>query len=144
MINNDKIRIRQAVPEDVDAVTDVLLVSMPQDRDWWDYRFPHRDEHPDEHRRFFRRLVEAWISPEFPDWVLMVAEVCALEDEATGTYRVGAYAAWDISYLNYRTFGPGYKPRDRMVFLLFLLPLLLQNYFYCYYWISPLFVFFMN
>lgn len=107
MSKKEEIRIRQAEPSDVDAVTDVLIAAMPADRDWWDYRFQYREQYPDEHRRLFRLLLEMWISPEFEDWVVMVAE---LFDAATGTWQVGAYAAWDVAYVNRRKHGVSYEP----------------------------------
>lgn len=103
-----QIRIRQAAPSDVDAVTAVLLAAMPGDRDWWDYRFPYRTQYPEDHRKFFRLLIETWVSPEFEDSVVMVAEAY---DGAAGVWRMGAYAAWDVSYLSYRKYGAAYKPR---------------------------------
>ncbi|KAJ6488017.1 hypothetical protein C8R45DRAFT_1074476 [Mycena sanguinolenta] len=103
----ETVRIRQAELVDVDAVTDLLITSMPADRQWWDYRFPHRHEHPDDHRRLFRALVAAWISPEFEDWVVLVAECY---NEPSQKWEMASYAAWDISYLNFRRVGDGYKP----------------------------------
>lgn len=111
-----KIRLREAVPADVDAVTDVLIASMSGDRDWWDYRFPHRAQYPDDHRHFFHQLVQAWLSADSDDWVVMVGEV--RDDGGGGTYHVGAYSVWDLSYRNYRKFGERYQPRDSMFFIL--------------------------
>ncbi|KAJ4420740.1 hypothetical protein N0V82_004179 [Gnomoniopsis sp. IMI 355080] len=107
MTKKEETRIRQAEPCDVDAVTDVLIAAMPADRDWWDYRFQYREQYPDEHRRLFRLLIETWIAPAFEDWVVMVAE---LFDAATGTWQVGAYAAWDVAYVNRRKHGAAYEP----------------------------------
>lgn len=104
-------RIRQAEPCDVDAVTDVLVAAMPADRDWWDYRFPYRERYPEEHRKLFRLLVETWVSPEFGDWLVMVAEVF---DAAAGTWQAGAYAAWDVAYANRRKYGPAHQPPSGM------------------------------
>lgn len=105
----DKIRIRQAVPADVEAVTDVLLASMPADQDWWDYRCPFRAQFPDDHRQYFHQLVQVWLSADYEDWVVVVASVY---DEEMGTYRVGAYSTWDVSYRSYRRFGNRYRLRD--------------------------------
>ena len=105
-----QVRVRQAGQEDVDAVTDVMLLSMQEDRDWWDYRFRGRHEHPDDHRKFLRLLVETWVSPEFDSWVVMVAEVY---DLSSGEHQIASYSAWETTYLKYRTYGPGYVPPRR-------------------------------
>ncbi|KAF7344603.1 putative gnat family protein [Mycena sanguinolenta] len=107
MAERETVRIRQAELADIDGVTDLLIISMPEDREWWDYRFPYRREYPDDHRQLFRALVAAWISPEFEDWVVLVAECY---DESSQRWEMASYAAWDISYLNFRKFGDGYKP----------------------------------
>lgn len=111
MSEKEGLRVRQAGLADVDAVTDVLIAAMPADRDWWDYRFHYREQFPEEHRRLFRLLLEAWISPKFEDWVVMVAEVF---DAATNTWQVGAYAAWDVAYVNRRQYGSAYQPLSGM------------------------------
>ena len=105
------IRVREAGLDDVDAVTDVLIAAMPGDQEWWDYRFANRLEYADDHRKYFRVLVEAWLTPPYSqDWTVLVAEVY---DEATNAWQAGAYAAWDVSYVNFRKFGVGnYKTHD--------------------------------
>lgn len=114
---DNKFRIRQAGPQDIDAVTDVMILSMQEDHGWWDYRFPHRHAYPEDHRKLLRLLVEAWISPDFDDWVVMVAEVHDTPSSSEG-YQIACYSAWDVSYLNYRKHGPDYAPQDRKATLL--------------------------
>lgn len=111
MFRKDEVRVRQAEPFDVDAVTDLLIAAMPADRDWWDYRFARRDQYPEEHRGFFRLLVETLISPEFVDAVVMIAEVY---DAAAGSWQIGAYSAWDVAYVSRRKHGSAYQPRSGM------------------------------
>ncbi|KAJ9133961.1 hypothetical protein NKR23_g10392 [Pleurostoma richardsiae] len=113
------VRIRQAEPRDVDQVTDVLIAAMSVDQDWWDYRYPYRLAHPDDHRRFLRLLVESWIRLDFDDWLVVVAECADEAEEAEGTgpvtgqhWRIVAYAAWDVSYGNFRRYGEGYHPQN--------------------------------
>lgn len=101
------LRIRQAREADVDEVTDVLIAAMPGDLKWWNYRFPHREQHPEDHRWFLSLLIRTWISPEFEDMVVMVAEWP--DAAAGGAYRIGAYAAWDLTYLNKRKHGQSYR-----------------------------------
>lgn len=112
MVNRREVRVRQAEASDVDAVTDVLIAAMPADRDWWDYRFARRGQYPEEHRRLMRLLVETWISPEFVDWVVVVAEVY---DAAAGSWQVGAYSAWDVAYVSRRKHGSAHQPLSGMV-----------------------------
>lgn len=111
MSRTDEVRIRQAEPSDVDAVTDLLIAAMPADRDWWDYRFARRDQYPEEHRALFRLLIETWISPEFVDVVVMLAEVY---DTSTESWQIGAYSAWDVAYVSRRKHGSAYQPRSGM------------------------------
>lgn len=110
--SNTKIRIREAEPADVDAVTEIVLAAMPGDRDWWDCRFPHRDQHPDDHRMFLRLLVETWVSVDFEDWIVLVAEAY---DEAACAWQMGAYTVWDAAYVGYRKHGPDYSPPSGML-----------------------------
>lgn len=106
---DDKIHVRQAVPTDFEAITAVLVASMLTDHDWWDYRCPFRAQFPDDHARYFNQLVQAWLSADYEDWVVVVASVY---DDETATYRIGAYSAWDVSYRSYRRLGTAYRPRD--------------------------------
>jgi len=104
-------RVREATLSDVDQVTDVLIASFPEDREWWDFRYPFRDAHPEDHRRYLKLLVQAWIAPENEDYVVVAAEVpdAARPDQL----RIGAFAAWNVSYRNRRRHGPGYVEHDR-------------------------------
>ncbi|KAF3764966.1 hypothetical protein M406DRAFT_322815 [Cryphonectria parasitica EP155] len=79
---------------------------MPEDKDWWDYRFHGRLEHPDDHRKFFRILVQAWISPDNEDCTVLIAEVY---EEAAGAWQAGGYAAWNVAYVNLRKHGKEYQ-----------------------------------
>lgn len=106
-----QVRVREAGPEDADAVTDLMLVAMEGDRDWWDYRYRKRHQHPDDHRKFMRLLVEAWLSPGFDDWVVVVAEV--RDQPAAGHHRLASFSVWDTTYLSFRRHGPGYVPPRR-------------------------------
>lgn len=107
---NDTIHIRQAGPEDADAVCRLMIASMRQDREWWDYRFPHREDHPADHSKFIGHLAGAWISPELDNWAGVLAECW---DGAAGQWEAASYAAWDLSYLKTRRLGAGYKPASR-------------------------------
>lgn len=108
-MTKEGIRIRQAVPANVEAVTDLVLASMPADQDWWDYRWPYRAEHPDNYRQYFYQLVQAWLSAEYEDWIVVVADVY---NEETGYYSMGAFSAWNVAYRNYRKFNEEYNPRS--------------------------------
>ncbi|ROV91235.1 hypothetical protein VPNG_09696 [Cytospora leucostoma] len=86
-----RVNIRQAGPADVDA------------RDG-----PDDPLHAGGPRLFLRLLVETWASPDFDDWVVVLAEVY---DQSSGTDQVACYAAWDISYQKPARFSPEPAPQ---------------------------------
>lgn len=90
MDDDNMIRIRQAGPDGVEAVAALMITAMRQDREWWDYRFPHREEHPDDHAKFVGLLVKTWISPELDHWVVMLAECW---DAPAARWEVASFAA---------------------------------------------------
>src|SRR3569833_3342158 len=104
-------RVREATLSDVDQVTDVLIASFPEDREWWDFCFPFRVALPVVFCWFLFLLVLVWIAPENEDYVVAAAEVpdAARPDQL----RIGAVAAWNVSYRNRRRHGPGYVEHDR-------------------------------
>lgn len=109
-------RIRQADLTDLDAITDVLIAAMQEDRDWWNYRFPYRHEFPEDHRRFMGLLVRTWLEPANDDWVVFVSETRADDQgrlDPDLPFKIVSYAAFDISYVNFRKHGPRYKPQSR-------------------------------
>ncbi|KAL2267133.1 hypothetical protein VTJ83DRAFT_4410 [Remersonia thermophila] len=99
---------RMGLPGDVDAVTRVIINTMPLDPQW-DYRFPYRKQHPEDHYKYTRMLFEYFLDPEHDDWVVMVVEDSL---EPGGPAEVVAFGVWDVSYINKRRYGPGYKPQD--------------------------------
>jgi hypothetical protein len=100
---------RLALPADIDAVTNVILNAMPLDPQW-DYRFPYRDQYPKDHYKFTRMLFEYFLDPSYDDWLVMVVEDTLRPGQPA---EVVSFGVWDISYLNKRRYGPGYRPQDR-------------------------------
>ncbi|KAL1840238.1 hypothetical protein VTJ49DRAFT_669 [Mycothermus thermophilus] len=100
---------RMGLPGDVDAVTSVIINTMPLDPQW-DYRFPYRKQYPEDHWKYTRMLFEYLLDPDYDDWIVMVVEDSL---EQGGPVEVVAFGVWDISYINKRRYGPGYKPQDR-------------------------------
>lgn len=100
---------RRATLNDTEQVTDVFLAAMPDDPSWA-YRFPYRLEYPEDHRKYNGDLIRRFISPDYPDWAVMVIDA---EDPALGRNKIVAFSIWDLTYLNKRKHGPSYEPRLR-------------------------------
>ncbi|KAK3940278.1 hypothetical protein QBC46DRAFT_364202 [Diplogelasinospora grovesii] len=100
---------RKALPSDVDALTRVIIQAMPLDPQW-NYRFPYREEYPEDHYKFSKMLFEYFLHLDYDDWLVMVVEDSP-ESDGNNTSIV-SFAIWDVSYVNKRRYGPGYKPQD--------------------------------
>ena len=96
-------------PSDAEAVTNVILKTMPLDPQW-NYRFPWRDQHPKDHYKFTRMLIDYFLNPDYDDWQVMVV-VDALQPG--GHEQVVSFAVWDVSFRNKRRHGPDYERQDR-------------------------------
>lgn len=55
-------------------------------------------------------LFEYFLDPEYDDWVVMVIEDSPKPEAPS---EVVAFGVWDVSYINKRRYGPGYKTQDR-------------------------------
>ena len=102
--------IRPGLPSDVDAITNVVIKTMPLDPQW-DYRFPLRKQFPDDHYKYTRMLFEYFLDPLFDDWAVMVVE--DVDPASSEKPKIAAISVWDVSYLNKRKYGPSYIPQDR-------------------------------
>jgi hypothetical protein len=102
--------IRLATPADLDSVVELALAALPDDPDWH-YRFPYHDKYPEDHLKFTRLLFQFYLDPGHNDFRIMVAE--APKSESCPETKMVSYALWDVSFLNKRKYGPGYKPQDR-------------------------------
>ncbi len=104
-------RLRQGTPSDKDEVANVLIAAFPQDRAFWDYRYPFRDEFPEDHRRYITLLAEGFLATENEDYLVVMAE---LPDPTRPDQLVAAaVAVWKVTYINTRKYGPGYIEFDR-------------------------------
>ncbi|KAK3688255.1 hypothetical protein B0T22DRAFT_511595 [Podospora appendiculata] len=102
---------RPGLPSDVDAVTKVLIKTMPLDPQW-NYRFPLRREYPEDHYKYHRMLIEYFLDPSYDDWQVMVIEDSLDPTSSASEKSVVAFGVWDVSYINKRKYGPGYKTQD--------------------------------
>lgn len=104
-------RVRLAEPQDAVEVTKVFINAMQDDQSW-PYRFPHREEFPDDHWNYNLDLMSRFISPDYDDWVVVVAEA---DDSRAGAdvRRIVSFAVWNISYANKRRRGSSYVPNSR-------------------------------
>lgn len=101
--------IRIGLPSDVDAITNVIIKTMPLDPQW-DYRFPLRKEFPEDHYKYTRMLFEYFLDPLFDDWTVMVIE--DVDPAGSEKLKIASISVWDVSYLNKRKDGPQYVPQD--------------------------------
>ncbi|RMJ15232.1 hypothetical protein CDV36_005109 [Fusarium kuroshium] len=100
-------RVRLAEARDVDLVTNVLIMAM-EDNQCWQYQFPHSATHYEDHWNYTRDLVRRFLSTAYDDWIVMVLEI---EVEA-GEWDIVAVSVWDVSYVNKRIHGRGYRPNS--------------------------------
>ena len=98
--------LRRGTPSDIDAVTGVIIETMPQDPQW-NYRFPWRDQYPEDHYKYTRMLIKCFLEPAYPDWEVMV-----IEHNEQGGKQIVSFAVWNISYINKKK-NLDYKARDR-------------------------------
>ncbi|GAB1319222.1 N-acetyltransferase domain-containing protein [Madurella fahalii] len=99
---------RLGLPSDIEAVTNAVIRTMPLDPQW-EYRFPYRHQYPEDHYKYTRMLFEYFLDPSYDDWLVMVAEDNL---EPGSTASVVSFGVFNVSYLNKRRYGPGYKPQD--------------------------------
>jgi hypothetical protein len=102
--------VREAEPNDIDAIVDVVIASMPDDPSWG-YRYPNRAGYPQDHRQYNCLLFKYLCSPKHDDWKVLVAEHPD-DDKPTETI-VAAFAVWNASYINLRKHGRSYTPQNR-------------------------------
>ncbi len=107
---------RLGLPADAEAVTKVMINTMPLDPQW-DYRFPYRHQFADDHRKYTKMLIECFLDPSYDDWLVMVKEDSL---EPGGPPEVVSFGVFNISYINKRLHGPTYVPQSRKSFNLML------------------------
>ncbi|KAK1783100.1 hypothetical protein QBC45DRAFT_154097 [Copromyces sp. CBS 386.78] len=109
MLTTTAAMIRPGLPSDVDAITNVIIKTMPLDPQW-DYRFPLRKQFPEDHFKYTRMLFEYFLDPSYDDWTVMVVE--AVDPAGGEKLKIASISVWDVSYLNKRKHGPEYIPQD--------------------------------
>ncbi|KAK1754147.1 hypothetical protein QBC47DRAFT_302927 [Echria macrotheca] len=103
----DLIQPRLGRSSDIDAVTKVFVRAMPLDPQW-EYRFPLRDDYPDDHLKYSRMLIKCFL--EYDDWTLIVTEDSL--EPGSKEKTVVAFAVLDVSYKNKRL-DRNYRTQDR-------------------------------
>ena len=96
-IDDEPLSIRLAKAEDLDDLTDVAQISFPDDPEF-DYRFPYRQDFPDDHRKWIRCEYEGYLAQ--PDkFAVLVVTVAVQSEEMYTTDKIIALAVWDMSVL---------------------------------------------
>jgi hypothetical protein len=90
-------RIRQAGIEDLDAFVDIALASLSTDAQW-DYRYPHRNDFPEDHRA---GLVERWkgffsSDPTGNEYKVYIVDYQPEEAVVMGKHIPIAVSAWRL------------------------------------------------
>jgi hypothetical protein len=88
---------------------DVVLAAMPLDPQW-NWRFPYRDQYPEDNYKYTKMLFEYFLDPEWDDWTVMVIEAPSNEDPNVS--KIVAFSVWDISYIKVLK-NPEYEPQNR-------------------------------
>lgn len=104
--------LRPGLPSDVDAITNVIIKTMPLDPQW-DYRFPLRKQYPEDHYKYIRMLFEYFLDPSYDDWAVMVVEEVDPAGCEKKQLKIASISVWDVSYRNKLKHGPTYIPQDR-------------------------------
>lgn len=100
--------IRPATFADIDDIMAIFIASAPLDQTFI-YTSQHTHDYPEDTAKY-KLLYSLWISPEYSDYHVMVAEAPSLDDAYIK--KVVACAVWNLSYRNKRQHGPKYKPKS--------------------------------
>jgi hypothetical protein len=88
------VSVRAAQPEDLDAVTNVALASLPADPAW-PYRYPYAEQFPDEHYKYTRiRYAEYLENVQAGVYAAMVAELPSKNDPQVR--EIVAISMWQL------------------------------------------------
>ncbi|KAH7310736.1 hypothetical protein B0I35DRAFT_412200 [Stachybotrys elegans] len=108
--------LQVARPEQVPAIVEVAVRAMPESPQW-DYRFPYRDDFPDDHYKYTSMLYQQFADPANRDWLVLAVVVPpranatdAPQAEGQGGGHIVAFAVYDVSYVNKRLHGDSYEP----------------------------------
>ena len=98
--------IRPATFADIDNIVAVYKAAAPLEQTF-SYVNQHAQKYPEDLTKYEMLIHHLWISPEYSDFHVMVAEAPSLEDATVN--KVIAYAVWDVSYRNKRQYGSQYE-----------------------------------
>ncbi len=85
-----RFKLRKATTEDLDSLTKIQMAAFPSDPQW-DYRFPHREKHSDDTKKYTRLRFESFLKDD--RYRVVLAEIYRTEDEKT-MWPV-AFAVWE-------------------------------------------------
>lgn len=85
--------LRQATPDDLDSMTDVMVSAFPMDPQW-DYRFPYRLEYPEDHWRCTRRTLAKFFRKDH----FVINIVTDGNGSEPGSRRAVALAVWELAF----------------------------------------------
>ncbi|KAM3086242.1 hypothetical protein ACMFMG_000379 [Clarireedia jacksonii] len=104
------LRIRQARPEDINAVTALMIKCMDEEENW-NYRMPYRHDYPEDHWKYQKLYIEYMIDEENEDFEVLILEV----ENPDSIWTMVALSIWDVSYVNKRLHGPSYVVKQLAV-----------------------------
>ena len=86
--------LRHAQLSDVEAMTAIAIAAFPFDPQW-PYRYPYREEYPDEHYRYVRLGFQEYLArtAEKANEIMLVE---APDKDNPGLVKVIAFSVWDI------------------------------------------------
>ena len=90
--DHDELRLRIASLADLDGITQLAIDAFPDDPER-DYRFPYRDQFPDDHWVWTRLEYQGYLEQP-QSYETVVIEAVASD---TGVPRIVALGIWDIS-----------------------------------------------
>ena len=102
--------IRPATFADVDNIVAVFKAAGAFEQAFSYLNQHGQQQYPEDFNKCEKLAHHLWISPEYSDFHVMVAEAPSLED-VTVT-KVVAFAVWNVSYRNKRQYGSQYKSRN--------------------------------
>ncbi|KAL2869464.1 uncharacterized protein BJX67DRAFT_379018 [Aspergillus lucknowensis] len=87
-------QLRQATPDDLEAMTEVMVSAFPMDPQW-DYRFPLRQEYPKDHWQCTRVMLSGFLRR---DHFVVNVIVAPESEDGGGSRNAVSLAVWELQY----------------------------------------------
>jgi len=94
----DDSTMRRATVEDLDDLTDIMCSAMPMDPQW-DYRFPRRQEFPEDNRSCTRKMMESLVNDDENSHTVVRVITMPCGEEGRRSKAV-AVAVWRLQFFN--------------------------------------------